>query len=212
MRFDASATMETKYPATVYYGCLGELQRFERTFDPVKAGTLYYKNHKQWLSFYDKVAEAKSSRERIPAKFVGRNLLRYELRFKKDIPEMFGRTEITGATLYEEEFFGEVVQRWHGKFNDISKINKSSEWLCTAGIKTQGDIVDGLSEIAIRLLPPEIINDYFANIDRKALTKPRYFNDARVRVDKILAAPNVPKNDLLKELEDAIAEIAKNTC
>ena len=47
--------------------------------------TLYYRTEKRSLAFYDKTIEAKKAKMNIPDEYLGKNLLRYELRFTQRI-------------------------------------------------------------------------------------------------------------------------------
>lgn len=116
-RLDIAATLNMKHPCPRYLRLFGTLPRFKR-FERDKG--LLYKTTRRELDFYDKRAEARSRKEALPTCFNGRNALRYELRYRKNLKEQFGG-KVTAERLADIDFFRNVVQRWVSSYYAIDK-------------------------------------------------------------------------------------------
>jgi hypothetical protein len=85
------------------------------------AFTKYFKTDVWQAVFYDKSAEAKGQRCRLPKEFEGRNVLRYELKFKKYITRQLKMESLTVADLVEEAFFLKLLTIWRDTYYRIKK-------------------------------------------------------------------------------------------
>lgn len=112
-----------KKPVKVYLNHLGRLAYATRLEEPTG---LYYCKQKEKLCFYDKVREQRTKKEDIPELYVGRNVLRYEQRYIKRLPVVFGIEKVTGALLSDEAFYRDLLDRWKERYKQISKINDVS--------------------------------------------------------------------------------------
>jgi hypothetical protein len=119
-RIDIAQNFIMKYPESVYYFYLGEAQYYNRV--PQSNG-IYYNNLLRQLVFYGKVHEQKDKKQTIPELYKNRNVLRYEIRFKKRLNEQFNKSEITAGLLYDENFYNDIVTRWKNEYLAIQKIN-----------------------------------------------------------------------------------------
>lgn len=119
-RLDAGTNIEVTYKPPVYFNHLGQYKRSER--QPQNKG-LYYSTTNEQLALYDKIAQQKKKQIPIPAEYTGKNLLRYEMRFLHRLPKLFSVDRVTGAMLYNERFYNDVIDRWQQAYEDIYKIN-----------------------------------------------------------------------------------------
>lgn len=86
--------------------------------------TLYEDNSKIRLKFYDKIKEAKKKRElpKYNKDELPKNLLRYEVTFKKDgLKDLFKR-KLTAKDLWDKEVFMSFVVEWLGYYDDLIKL------------------------------------------------------------------------------------------
>lgn len=119
-RLDVGQNFLLKYPVEVYFNHLGEFGRAKRLPQPTG---LYYQITTGQLVFYDKVKEQRQKRCAIPELYQGKNVLRYEIRYKHSVPKAFSSSEVTAASLYNERFYWDAVSRWCKAYEEIKKIN-----------------------------------------------------------------------------------------
>jgi hypothetical protein len=120
-RLDIGQNFIVKYPAPVYFNHLGLLKHAKRLVEP---NGLYYCQRDRRLCFYDKCREQKAKNEVIPELYKGRNVLRYEQRYAQRVAAQFGVANVTGALLYDEAFYIDVIQRWLDAYKAVNKINE----------------------------------------------------------------------------------------
>lgn len=118
-RLDVASNLIMQYPIDVYTRHLGALRYAGRLEQP--HGLLYNRRNES-LCFYNKNREQRDKGEQIPELYQGKNVLRYEQRYLKRLPFVLKVQAVTGATLYEEDFYSAVVARWRDTYNAISKI------------------------------------------------------------------------------------------
>ncbi|NDV82229.1 phage/plasmid replication protein [Bacteroides sp. 51] len=124
-RIDIAQNFIVKQPIENYFNHLGELPYYKRC-PMLNEGSLYYFNYKNIIVFYDKVKEQKAKGRPIPELYQGRYTLRYETRYKQRLPSVFGVEKVTGALLYDEAFYIDLVKRWKNAYQTIKKINDVS--------------------------------------------------------------------------------------
>lgn len=119
-RLDIAQNLILRYPPEVYMNHLGVLAHSTRLQNK---GSLYYMRNGSTLCFYDKNREQHSKRESVPELYEGRNVLRYEQRYTKRLPKLLNVPEVTGALLYDEAFYIDLLNRWRDTYTAIQKIN-----------------------------------------------------------------------------------------
>lgn len=119
-RIDVSTNFIMKHPTDIYFNHLGELNRYQRLPQPTG---IYYKTQAKTLLFYDKLKEQRAKGKPIPEMYQGRNVLRYEMRYTKRLPNEFKEPEITAGTLTDERFYIGLIDRYNEMYNAINKIN-----------------------------------------------------------------------------------------
>lgn len=162
-RIDIAQNFMVKHPTEIYYNHLGELRHAKRAPTTGNGGIegLYYYQSNGLLIFYDKIREQTEKGCSIPELYQGKNVLRYEQRYKSRLPKSFNVERVKGSMLYDEKFYMGVVNRWHENYNNISKINdininfeamKTKKDLYTMGIlsliELQGGELSVTSQIA----------------------------------------------------------------
>jgi hypothetical protein len=161
-RLDIAQNFIVKQPVEVYYNHLGEMKHGGRapiTRDGEIEG-LYYYQSRGLLVFYDKIKEQQTKKRHIPELYRGRNVLRYEQRYRSSLPKTFNVERVTGAMLYDEAFYMGVIDRWRDNYFNIKKINdinikfeamKTKRDLYTMGVlslvESQGGELSILSQI-----------------------------------------------------------------
>lgn len=135
-RLDLATNFLVEYDSSLYYDGLGTLNHFNRS--PQGSG-LYYYGANGTLLFYDKLKEAKKKGVIIPSLYDGKNLLRYERRFKERVCKQFNRAELKASTLYDNQFYTEIIDRWVKDYQSINKI-KNVKKLDYTMVKTKTDL------------------------------------------------------------------------
>ena len=122
-RIDIAQNFIVKHPTPVYFNHLGSSYPLKRLEQP---DGLYYTNPGGLLIFYDKVKEQKAKGQPIPELYTNRNTIRYESRYKKRLTNVFNVNQIKGETLYNEEFYMKMVNKWRSSYKAIKKLNDIS--------------------------------------------------------------------------------------
>ncbi|MDR3350213.1 MAG: hypothetical protein LBN98_01020 [Prevotellaceae bacterium] len=206
-RLDVSTVIPTKRPPADYYRYLGSKPHFKR-MEAVKDETLYYTNHQRQIVFYDKAGEATAKGVQIPDIWRDTNLLRYELKYTKRLNKQLN-TNLTGIKLYEVSFYRSIIQSWCDEFKTIQKIKNAS--FMTDNITTPKEAQTALFAYLLQQSGQKnIINDFLTELKAKNVFDDRkYYSRVKADLNKILAAPEGQKSDLIKELETAIFTIAR---
>ena len=85
-RIDFAQNLIMQFDEKVYYPYLGEAQYYNRL---EQNNGLYYNNQLRQLVFYGKEYEQKIKRKPVPELYKNRNVLRFELRFKRQLRKQF---------------------------------------------------------------------------------------------------------------------------
>lgn len=204
-RLDIGTNLIMKYPMSVYVGKLGELPYASRLVQP---HSLYYEGVNETLCIYDKNSLVQKAL--IPELYKHRNVLRYEQRYLKRLPQQLGVPNVIGEMLYEEAFYIKLVERWLYRYNCISKINDLKlNFSAMKGVK-------GLRQIGLLALVNEIGGELKmfeqikeaqqrGEIDKKQAMDMRNAIKEALKIDGNM----VVKNDAMTELTRKVVEAAK---
>lgn len=205
-RLDVSTVFPTKRPPTDYYPSLGSKPRFNRL--QATKDTLYYNQQFRQLVFYNKTKEASAKGAIIPPTLTGCNLMRYEMRFTKNVQKLLkSATPITGATLTDSSFYYSIIQQWKSEFDTIKKIHTINTM--TDNIKTPKEAKETLFAILLQQGGQSKIDEYLADLKaNNTFTDPKYYSRLKADLYKIMQAPSEAKGDLIRELEKAVADVA----
>ena len=125
-RLDITANIQTNFKPATYYNYLGKAGRYKRL---EQDNGLYYRKGKSKLLIYDKLREMRNKKKPVPEDYVGRNILRYEFSFKKDLCEQFNMPSITAGTLLEEPFYEAARESWAAAYFSIQKEREAGQLL-----------------------------------------------------------------------------------
>jgi hypothetical protein len=118
-RMDIAQNIVTDYEPVRYYPFLGVATRYRR--EPINRSIYYIQGRKQLL-VYDKINEMREAKEDIPLCVANKNLLRFEVRFMKQVANQL-KIDITGDTLSNPSFFLNLINEWSKGYHSISKNN-----------------------------------------------------------------------------------------
>ena len=207
-RMDVAQNFIMKYPVAVYLNHLGVLKYADRLEEP---SGLYYCLNKDRLCIYDKNREQRDKREAIPDLYSNRNVLRYERRYTQRIAAKFGVTEVTGARLYEEAFYIQVLNAWKADYQPMQKIN-DIDTIDFQSVKT----VPQLNKVCIRIAVQEAGGlVQFLNQIQEAQQRGEIDKVQACRLKKAInnacqeTGGQTAKNEAIKELDKKVAEAVK---
>lgn len=205
-QIDIAQNFIMKHSPQIYYNHLGNSQHYKRLLQP---NSLYYKNGKRTLLFYDKVREVKAKGGAISQLYEGRQVLRYEIRFKSRLREQFKQPEVKALNLYDERFYMGLINRWQDEYKAISKINtihlnfkdmKTKRELYNAGLATL--IAQQGGELALI----EQINEAFQT---GQLTKKQAYDLRQAVKDACQSEVATMESDAIKELNEKVKQAAR---
>ena len=202
-------TFMMQYKVSAYLTKLGEMSRLQRY--NFNADTLYYKGsgkvQPRVYTFYDKLADCKAKHLPYPIDFEDKNLLRYEMRLKGRLAYQLGVPEVKASTLYDRQFYRELVRRYQDSYFSISKINE----LNPNAMKEIKNVSDAFNIFVARLLSqteqPQRQIDTFINEIKAAgvFEDKKYYTRLKDKLNEIVTKDNITiSNELIKELDDAI--------
>ena len=164
---DIAYNFEVTHPPESYFHHLGDLpyyKRLEQIFCKGVEG-LYYSSvsDKKQLVFYDKIKETTNRKDYVPPEYQNKNLLRYELRLKNHIKQIFEVNKVTVPMLYDVQFYNRIVDYWKSEYQNIVKVNEYE--IDIADCKGIRD----LNKIGILLLVEQQggMNEFFKKLDQQ---------------------------------------------
>jgi hypothetical protein len=104
-----------------YLRCFGETTHYEKK--PYKSG-LQFVNSLRALSFYDKQAEMKKKKGRVPDGFESKNVLRYELKLNKRVANQLGKKVVQASDLYDDAFILQALDKYQCAYFKLKRLNK----------------------------------------------------------------------------------------
>jgi hypothetical protein len=208
-RIDAAAVFLTSQPPANYFPYLGEKLRFKRI--QATKDTLYYTTNKRQFVFYDKNKEAKAKGGIIPVDFSETNLMRVEARFTKRLCKQFNIEEITGKTLFNEDFYTKIIKTWANEYFSINKL-KSFLKMDTSSIKNASDGVNMAFAMLLQKEGQAFIDNYIADLKAKhTYSDPKSYTRVKNKLKSLINTKRAScHNELIKELDKAVSEIVLN--
>lgn len=206
-RLDFAINIITKHPVTVYLNHLGELNHYCRMEQPT---SLYYTQNKEQFVFYDKVKEQKRAGGIIPELYRDRQVLRIEQRYIKRVSDRLNYPYVSGAMLYDVEFFNMLYRRLGDTYKSIKKINdftinieamKSKKDLYKLGVLSLIQQAGGVTEMLEQIKEAQ---------ERGGLTKKQAL-DLRTAVNEASKVTDdiVVPNEAIAELDEKINKAIK---
>lgn len=127
-RMDIAYNFDVTHPPESYFYHLGNLPYYKRLEQMFFKGVegLYYSSvtDKKQLVFYNKIKETTNRKDAIPEEYRNKNLLRYELRMKNHIKQIFKVDKVTVPMLYDVGFYNRIVDYWKSEYRKIIKVNE----------------------------------------------------------------------------------------
>lgn len=204
-RVDFAENFEMKYTPGIYYHHLGQSQFFNR-YEQNKS--LYYTNGRRQKVFYDKIAEAKNKKTDIPHKYRKKNILRYEIRYKRRLSKQFKVSyEIKASTLYHEQFFHMMIERFISDYDSIHKLQ--SFQFNTEKLHSPKDVTNQLAVIGLNAIGPhryaEMVEEWR---EKDVFDKPSYYSKVKSNMRK-LATKYVDSDSepIIEELNEKVSAV-----
>jgi len=205
-RIDAAHNFIMQHDKAVYFSHLGPLQYFQRY---QQNNGLYYTNTNKTLLFYEKVHEQADKGQPIPELYQGRQVIRYEQRYKKRLLQCFNRSDLKASALYEPAFYCDLVRRWKGDYEQIRKLNDIQ--IDYSMVKTKRDQATQalLFYIDQRGGELSVINEIKEAYKRRELTK-KQASDLRKQVEAACRSKSQTTcSDVILELDKKVKEAAR---
>jgi hypothetical protein len=204
-RIDFAKNLIMQFDEKVYYPYLGEAQYYSRL--PQNNG-LYYNNQLRQLVFYGKEYEQRLKKQLIPELYKNQNVLRYEMRFRKQLRQQFNRPEIIASLLYDEVFYSSLVTRWKDEYLGIQKINSKLINMKPTGSKKE--LAENLALYTIlEIGQPQILSKLKEWQETNQISKKQAY-DLRTFIKELSKTPIDEKgNDLINELNQKVKEAAR---
>jgi len=202
-RIDFSQNFLMKYKPESYFKHLGESQHFNRL---TQEKSLYYSNGLRTKLFYNKVAEAKHKRIKIPEIWKNENVLRYELRFKDRLPMQFNVSELKASMLYNDKFYIGLFDRWHSEYQSINKINTFNFNL--SDMNSPKDFLKQLQLYAISNIGQDRIMAEIEHLRAsRKFDKPEYYSRLKKDIKQLCSMPiHTESSELINELDKKVAD------
>jgi ribosome biogenesis GTPase A len=108
-----------------------------------------------------------------PDVFVGENLLRYESRWVRRLPQQLRVPEVKGRTLYDATFYHYIIDLWAKNYFSIQKIKKQKNEAMNE-IKDVKSAANYIISVALQRLPPDEVQNLLEEMKAK-----RVFRDAK---------------------------------
>ena len=206
-RLDLAQNFIVRHPTEVYFSHLGLLTHATRLIEP---NGIYYSQNGGRLAFYDKNREQKSKREQIPELYSGKNVLRYEQRYSQRIARQLNVMQVTGAMLYDEAFYIELLNRWKAKYKSIQKINDIS--LNFAAMKTKKDIYTmGVLSLIEQVGGQICMIEQIAEAQKQGKLTRKQAYDIRQGVNEAMSLKDglTMRNEAIAELDKKVSEAVR---
>lgn len=205
-RIDFAENLIMKHDEKVYYQYLGEAHHYNRL---EQNNGLYYNNQIRQLLFYGKVHEQKVKKQPIPDLYRERNVLRFEIRFKRQIKKQLKQPQITAGLLSKENFYSKLVKRWEYEYQAIQKINSKLTTMKPTG--SRKEFIENLALFTIlELGQPNILNKVKEWQLSGEISKKQAY-DIRTSIKQIASIQqSKASNELIDELNKKIKEAARN--
>jgi hypothetical protein len=205
-RIDFAQNLIMQYDEKIYYPYLGEAQYYNRL---EQNNGLYYNNQMRQLVFYGKEYEQKVKKQAIPDLYKNRNVLRFELRFRKRLSQQLKQHEIKAGILSDEAFYSGLVKRWKNEYLSIQKINSKLINMKPTGSKKE--FIESLALFTIlELGQPQLLNKVKEWQESGEISKKQAY-DIRTSLKQLSKTPMGEKgNELINELDRKIKEAARN--
>lgn len=200
-----------KEPVQRYIDLMGDAPRLKRF--RCTENTLYYrssgKNEYKVHTFYDKGAEIAKRGGVMPDGLQGANLLRYELRFNRQLAQQLKANEVTAATLHDRYFYQSMIARYCEVYFSINK-SRTLRTNIMSEIKTVSDAFDVMVARLINNGNQDEISAFIDELKQsKVFADPKNYSRLKAKIKSIASKVDLTEtNELINELDNEI----KNIC
>lgn len=205
-RIDVAQNFIMNHEKGIYFDHLGNLQHFQRHR---QNNGLYYSNLNKTLLFYEKTHEQTIKGQPIPEMYKGRQVLRYEQRYKKRLLQCFNLPELKAFKLFDELFYINIIDRWKSEYEKIKKINDIQ--INYSMVKTKKDqaLQAILFYVSQRGGELQVINEIKEAYKRGELSK-KQAHDLRSQVEVACKSESLTAtSDVIFELDKKVRESTK---
>jgi hypothetical protein len=184
---------------------LGEAQYYNRL---EQNNGLYYNNHLRQLVFYGKGYEQRLKKQPIPELYKNKNVLRFEMRLRKQLRQQLKQPEIKAGLLSDEVFYGSLVTRWKNEYLAIQKINSKLISMKPTGSKKV--LAENLALYTIlEMGQPQVLSRVKEWQESGQISKKQAY-DLRTFIKRLSKTPIDEKgNELINELNRKVKEAAR---
>lgn len=207
-RIDIAANLITDYEPQVYYPLLGESSPYKRLLEP---NSIIYKLGIREKSFYDKVDEGRNNSVALPIELQDKNILRFEVRYKKDLLRQFNRPKLILSNLFNEEFYFNLVTLWGREYQAISKIGNMG--INLENIKSKRDLRKAIMSTGMLAIGQDKLIKLVSELKaRKALKHSADYSHLKAEIINGTSNTNILKESpLLTELNTKVNKILFET-
>lgn len=206
-RIDISASFLMRNKPQAYLNILGNLNYFSRT--NVTKNTLFYQRgeqQKQALCFYDKMRERTDKHQSKDTPQVYKdtgNVLRYEARLLKAIPQQLNESRVTGGMLSNTDIFRKVAHFWGESYFCIQKTYTDIDM---SNIKTPKDAQDLLLAHLLNEAGAGTLDAYLTQLKAKGVFSNRqYYTNFKTSIKKIMEKySDIGAESLARELDNCV--------
>lgn len=204
-RIDFSDNLIMDYKPQAYYNYLGKCTYYRR--NPLESNSLYYNGSKKTKLFYDKIAWAKSKKIEIPSEWVGKNVLRFEMRYEKGLNKQFSLPEVSAEKLYDNDFYLNLLSKWRQEYLSIVKLGNI---VCNYElIKTPKDVSKRFELIGMQTYGYDRVMKEIENMEfQGVMTNSRSYSRVRNNAINLFSDSNqTTTSDLILELDKKINDV-----
>jgi hypothetical protein len=205
-RFDIACNFVMKRPLGDYLSKLGSVRYFKKS-EISNLQTVIYSNCNRALIFYDKIAEVKKKGGAIPELFKGKNVLRYEMRFRKRIKDQFKKV-VTAADLYDEKFYSAAIKQWKSSYFAISRFNDVAGGLSmVGGVK---ELESSLILLGMQAIGGgEVVFQQIESAYRMGKIDKQQAHRMKNKIKQVMSNPSLTAPpETIKELDKKISQVA----
>ncbi len=224
-----------------YFAHLGHASFYRRSEINMSNGFgLYYANGRRELAFYDKRQEMKNRKGRklrLPESLIGRNLLRYELRLRRNVGDqlatiapspaddssadaiggaslgsgesgLMGRPTIKAGRLHNPRFYRGLVSRWEREYRAIHR--RAILRPLSASIGGPRMFKEQLAAFGLeRLGGADAVLALLESSHRRGEIEPNHYKRNKRLVEELAASPAVTiESELIAELDRVVCDTA----
>lgn len=206
-RLDCEITIESLYKPNTYFRYFGNSKYYVRK--EIQKTSLYHTNNSRVINIYDKIKERKDKKELLPIEFQGKNLLRFECRYKnkylKSIAKKNSLEVIKIKDLVNPLIFVKVSEMIIFEYKAIEKLDAPVIINFNDSVRSKADLIKNLVNIAIKFLGG--VNAVLEMIDSSRPynldVRSEYFSRRKKDIKEII------KDSNMELVENFISEIDK---